>query len=239
MKDLTDKYFNLLDQILNEPSNEARIPLVRELDNIHAEIKILISNEQENETRLSTEEHFKFIQIIEKYDGDKLSNFFCILTERILDNKRSQEELKIANTRIELIKLEWIKRRKEGIYLHKPQKGLLSAMGYHVGETNGLKEKYRRLRLLSLLRGPIPYIGGPDYMEQWGDDGAAKRYNKLINVLNNLLFKAKNFGWLKAENEWGMDINWLEKKFSDKLSLNQKEMIAYIDELIQEIKDKD
>ena len=90
-----------------------------------------------------------------------------------------------------------------------------------------------------MLKGPIPYIGGPDYMEQWGDDGTTKRYNKLMNVLNNLLLKARNFNWHKAENEWSMDIDWLQENFSDKLSFNQKEMFSHIDSLMQTIDKND
>jgi len=226
IQSVLDNYYQLISELMDQPNEDLRRLILKKVDLVHEKIKEHAINE------VVPHKDYKFMNLIKDYDGNRLSNYFGRLNERILDKKLSPDQKVEGRKRLELIKLEWIRRREEGQIFHRPERGLLASMKYHVGEAKGLKKEPRRRILLELLRGPIPYIGGPDYMEEWGDDGSTKRFKKLTKVITRLLLKAENNDWEKARKEWSEDLEWLNDCFVKKLSFTQEEMIQYINKLI-------
>ena len=223
---LLDNYYQLISKLLSQPNDDLRRSILKEIDKVHEEIKKHAINEK------VPHKDTKFMNLIKDFDGNRLSDYFGRLNERILDKKLSADQKIEGRKRLELIKREWVRRREEGQVFRRPEKGLLASMKYHVGEAKGIKKEPRRRILLEILRGPIPYIGGPDYMEEWGGDGSSQRFKKLTTVIAKLLFQAENNDWEKARKEWSEDLEWLNECFSKKLSFTQEEMIQYINKLI-------
>jgi hypothetical protein len=152
--------------------------------------------------------------IIEKIptmkDG-KLSVLFANAMGLLDDAKRSGE----AESVIKAIEAEWDARRqaaKFGEYKADPEEGVLKALGYSVGN-EGAKTPVRRKILDFVLARSLPPVGSPAYMDEWGEPGSSKRFDKLSQVLRSLIIQKRNFGNMdKAVSEWEDDLSWLAAK---------------------------
>lgn len=112
---------------------------------------------------------------------------------------------------IEIIKMEWMKRLEEGDQQGLPDEGLMSTMGYRVGDTQGIKAPYRRMIMKEILEGPIPFVGNPAYMLEWGSDGSIERYNKMKRFLTSEIKMPMQKNNYRAISEWKEDLQWLEE----------------------------
>ena len=121
--------------------------------------------------------------------------------------KAEKEEL--IEKMINVIKDEWEgrKAREETKYM-SPRNGLLSTMGYKVG-IEGYKEKVRRKVLKDVISGPLPLVGNPDYMKEWGEDNSPKRIQKLSNCLIGFSSGKQHETHYQAIKDWKDDLSWL------------------------------
>ena len=100
-----------------------------------------------------------------------------------------------------------------------PEEGVMSAHGYHVGTTEGLKPEVRRRILEEIFRGPLIEVASLQYMEKWGEDNTKKRLNKICTNLREFIFRKKNMPNMKiAVKEWEEDLNWVLKNLSEKIN---------------------
>ena len=92
-----------------------------------------------------------------------------------------------------------------------PAEGIMSTMGYRVGDNQGIRKEYRINIMIDVLTEPLPFVESPSYMQEWGEPRTKKRYNKLKNFLigeiNNPLQRNNH----RAISEWKEDLEWLLK----------------------------
>ena len=126
-----------------------------------------------------------------------------------------------AEEQIIIIRSEWARRSEIAMkFPHKkalrPEKGLLSLMGYNVGNM-GAPEKSRRYIIDEVMTQQLPFIGGGAYMQEWGEPNSKKRYNKLLRTIIGFLDKNRNFrGMEKAVIEWNDDIQYIVQEYKSK-----------------------
>ena len=121
-------------------------------------------------------------------------------------------------TVVSLIKQEWMNRRLEeedGPSSGVPAEGMMSTMGYRVGDTQGIKQEYRIMIMIDVLEGPLPFVESPSYMREWGEDGSLHRYNKLKRFLNGEINSPLQKNHYRAISEWKEDLKWLENNGKD------------------------
>jgi hypothetical protein len=71
--------------------------------------------------------------------------------------------------------------------------------------------------LINILTRTIPLCQSPAYKIEWGPPNTKKRYNKLINVLQTLIFVKRNEpGHERALIEWKEDMIYLRENHRDK-----------------------
>jgi len=132
------------------------------------------------------------------------------MIKRFVDETVLSKKIDIE-TVITLIKEEWVRRLKEdGLSSGAPAEGLMSTMGYRVGDTQGIKQNYRIMIMIEILKGPIPFVESPSYMKEWGDNGSLDRYNKLKRFLNGEINSPLQKNNYRAISEWKEDLIWLE-----------------------------
>ena len=134
----------------------------------------------------------KYKRIIKQKTNDELAKYFRTIAKRASEISNVAVECDLIML-IGLIKSEWVNRLYEDDSNGLPSEGLMSVMGYRVGDTQGVKKNYRRLIMREILIGPIPLVGSPAYMREWGTDGSIQRFKKMqrflkaeINVLISL-----------------------------------------------------
>jgi hypothetical protein len=133
------------------------------------------------------------------------------MIKRIVDETNQLKKVDIE-TVISLIKNEWMLRLEEGGQSSgAPSEGIMSTMGYRVGDTQGVKQEYRILIMIEVLKGPLPYVEGPAYMREWGEDASMERYNKLKRFLSGEINSPLQQNNYRAILEWKEDLAWLEK----------------------------
>jgi len=137
------------------------------------------------------------------------------MIKRIVDETNQLKKVDIE-TVISLIKQEWMRRLEEGgLSSGAPAEGIMSTMGYRVGDTQGIKQEYRTMIMIEILKGPLPFVESPDYMREWGEDGSLDRYNKLKRFLNGEINSPLQRNNYRAISEWKEDLKWLEKNGED------------------------
>ena len=137
------------------------------------------------------------------------------MIKRIVDETNQPKKVDIE-TVISLIKQEWMRRLEEGgLSSGAPAEGIMSTMGYRVGDTQGIKQEYRTMIMIEILKGPLPFVESPSYMREWGDDGSLDRYNKLKRFLNGEINSPLQKNNYRAISEWKEDLKWLEKNGED------------------------
>jgi hypothetical protein len=122
-----------------------------------------------------------------------------------------------ARQAISLIEHEWAKRRNRSDTTyhvkstsekdllcepaqstwHWPAEGMLSVLGYHVGNTNGQPKQLRQAILTQIYQGELPPVCSASYMAQWGAPRSAQRLYKLLVTL---IAFAKNESKLSPQN---------------------------------------
>lgn len=97
-----------------------------------------------------------------------------------------------------------------------PGSSPLAVMGYHVGEDNGIADDDTRQGILErAFRGPLPTVGSPSYMAEWGAPNTSDRLKKMANKLASHVRNAKrrNVNMEIAIARWETDLEWLRRKF--------------------------
>ena len=135
-----------------------------------------------------------------------------------LSDETSELKKNDINIIIELIKEEWMNRLNESSESSgAPSEGVMSTMGYRVGDTQGVKQDYRILIMIEILKGPLPFVDSPSYMRERGDDASIVRYTKLERFLNGEINSPLQKNNHRAISEWEADLVWLENNGKDYL----------------------
>jgi hypothetical protein len=90
--------------------------------------------------------------------------------------------------------------------------GMLSALGYHVGTTEGIPEDERRFILDQLFQIALPPLNDMAYMIEWGTAQTAVRLKKLAETIAALTRNAKrrrSRDLQVACEEWEADLEYL------------------------------
>lgn len=137
------------------------------------------------------------------------------MIKRLVDETNQLKKVDIE-TVVSLIKQEWMRRLEEdGLSSGAPAEGMMSTMGYRVGDTQGIKQEYRIMIMIEILKGPLPFVESPSYMREWGNDGSLDRYKKLKRFLNGEINSPLQRNNYRAIAEWKEDLKWLEENGED------------------------
>lgn len=94
-----------------------------------------------------------------------------------------------------------------------PDVGMLTAFGYHVGRTNGVRAELRRLILDDIFSGVLPPLNNASYMRQWGGPAQSGRLKKLANTLAALARNEKGRKLELAPSQREADLDYLYGKY--------------------------
>jgi hypothetical protein len=97
----------------------------------------------------------------------------------------------------------------------RPQ-GMLSLLGYHVGETLSLHPSIRESILEYAFEHHLPPVGDVSYFDEWDEPRSAGRLHKLANTLASLTRNAKRRDPLalsRAIGEWEQDLIFLYERY--------------------------
>jgi len=121
----------------------------------------------------------KTLKNIPHMDDEKLRKLFLRAVEYLVEGRDVED----ANSIIEAIQTVWAKRVKDFKFSNykatTPDVGMLTAVGYHVGITQGKSEAVRHKLLDFIMSGTLPPAGSPPYYEEWGEPLSAQRFRKL------------------------------------------------------------
>ena len=98
-----------------------------------------------------------------------------------------------------------------------PTEGLLSFMGYHVGNTQGVVTSKRQKILAQVFNDPIPPVFSRDYLAQWAAPKSAHRLRKLAETLASFVRNTKrrqdSDTYAKAIDHWTADLDHLYRDY--------------------------
>lgn len=155
----------------------------------------------------------KVIEKIPSMSDNELSRLFANVMDFIDRKKQLDDAVRVK----EAIQQEWQRRLnafEQGEYkAETPEKGVLSTIGYRVGN-DGLPAEKRKLLLDYLIEEILPPVGSPAHMAEWGEPETRTRYMKAHRVIQVLASSGKTLGYMdKATNEWLEDLKYLEKSW--------------------------
>ena len=155
----------------------------------------------------------KLAERIQQFDYDQLSKSYISFKKKITETE-DEDSIKILEGRVNLIRNEWESRKTNEVLEWYPllSKGLFAVMGYKVG-IDGLKPETRRSILEDIIEGPIPLVGNPSYMAEWGEDNSEKRIRKVINNLYAFSNNAAHATHHQAIQDWTEDLQWVSKNY--------------------------
>lgn len=97
-----------------------------------------------------------------------------------------------------------------------PSRGMLSALGYHVGSTSGLPTHARRFLLAQIFSMPLPLVHSWRYSREWAEPESPARLRKMAETIAALVRNAKRRGGGRlgqATAEWEADLRYLRDTF--------------------------
>ena len=145
---------------------------------------------------------------IKKKTLQELSFWLNKTRERIFEDTYKDKKPRLIRLKKE-IEQEFVIRKEKGEEpMDLPEIGMLSVMGYHVGVTKGKTDEVRIDIMKSIIKGPLPFVGSIQYMNEWGKD-KKERFRKLRNVLWGLRAKSST-EMEEAIKDWTHDIEWLD-----------------------------
>ena len=155
----------------------------------------------------------KVIEKIPSMSDNELSRLFANVMDFIDKKKQLDDAVRVK----EAIQQEWHRRLnafEQGKYkAETPEKGVLSTIGYRVGN-DGLPAEKRKLLLDYLIEEILPPVGSPAHMAEWGEPETRICYMKAHRVIQVLASSGKTLGYLdKATNEWLEDLKYLEESW--------------------------
>jgi hypothetical protein len=127
----------------------------------------------------------------------------------------SQSRQRTASDLLAEIKHVWETERRELPEFgsqSSPNPGMLSALGYHVGE-DGFETAVRRTILAYLLtQDALPAIDSLGHMREWGQASEPTRQLKLRWVISNLMHEKWGLvEYGKSVREWKADLAYVAK----------------------------
>ena len=149
-------------------------------------------------------------EIIDEMFYSELSKLYKQSIARLADEKLAKRHQEIE-WQVECIKERWSNMTIENDFIGRVEIGLMSEMGYHVGDTKGVKKKYRRLIIEDVVKGPIPLVGNKRYMSWWGADASTRRLQAMKDFLGDKIHSPAHKNHYRALSEWSEDLTWLEK----------------------------
>ena len=133
------------------------------------------------------------------------------MSKRFLD-ETNQVKKSDYQTLLNLIREQWMVRlEKGGDSSGAPAEGVMSTMGYRVGDTQGIRKEYRINIMIDVLTEPLPFVESPSYMQEWGEERSITRYNKLKNFLSGEINSPLQRNNFRAVSEWKEDLEWVLK----------------------------
>ena len=153
-------------------------------------------------------------KIIKRWDSAQLSHAYRTWVVRMQDQE-DQEISERFNKQIIAVLTEWSRRtgHMDIADFGRPELGMLKVMGYTVG-VEGLKANARRRIIEDIIANPLPLVGNPSYMYEWGDVNSLKRINKLKKCFKGFIFGGQHARHIEALQDWQDDLEWLSKKTS-------------------------
>jgi len=156
----------------------------------------------------------RVLENIPKMDDRALTRLFLNAQKLLLKNASNEDALAVLSA----VQVEWNERLKkflDGEYkASTPEQGLLSVVGYKVGN-EGEKKPVRQQILDYILTSDLPPVASPAYMAEWGRKNTPDRYRKLHRVIRVLASSGKTLGNMdKAVIEWEEDLDYLEAKWA-------------------------
>jgi hypothetical protein len=97
----------------------------------------------------------------------------------------------------------------------RPQ-GMLSLLGYHVGQTLPLHPSIRECILEYAFEYHLPPVADVAYFDEWGEPRSALRLQKLANTIAALTRNAKRrdpHSLSRAIDEWEQDLMFLHEQY--------------------------
>ena len=168
----------------------------------------------EDKDFIAKSDFMKLKSFVPKLEYDKVFKMYrnvCRYLDRLKENndedsKEFRDALDLKNYILEDSK----NRYNKGLPHKMPEKGMLSLMGYKVGNY-GEPERYRQSILRRVLFEDLPFCGSVDYMKSWGKTSSKERFDKIFRSIFMFRRSApKNHdGYEKAIIEWTDDLDWL------------------------------
>ena len=94
-----------------------------------------------------------------------------------------------------------------------PQQGLLSYVGYRVGQ-NGLDASVRRVILNNVYDHQLPNVNDAEYMASWGPPATATRLRKMAESIAAFCRNQKRKDtYSTAVDEWESDLDYLKQRY--------------------------
>ena len=152
---------------------------------------------------------------LKKKNTEDLCKYHIILLERLDELPERASEIK---ERLQEIHTE-LERRAYNEEFVRPNQGLLSFYGYHVGSTDGKREGFRRKILIKIFKEEkLPLVGSFEYIDEWGEPESIKRLNKINNSLWGFLNSnyPAYMNMTRPFKEWHADLKWIKKSLIPK-----------------------
>src|SRR5690242_11538479 len=111
--------------------------------------------------------------VLQNLDGRSEADLLIIFTNcaRLLAKGPSEN----AQLVVAAVEKEWQRRAQVWSGDARPNEGMLSALGYHVGN-NGESLAVRRRILRHVIEGELPIVGSVAYTSEWGGPGTQTRF---------------------------------------------------------------
>jgi hypothetical protein len=168
--------------------------------------------------------------------GDDLQAAWLSLIDLYADQPadRVSERLGTART---TIKNEWARRQRSpekplGFFvwpstaatvgdaslgsIGAPKRGMLAALGYHVGVTKGLPAPVRQFLLDEMFAMHLPLVHSQSYTREWDDPSTPGRLRKMADTIASLVRNAKrrsHGAQTRMQFEWEDDLNYLYRSY--------------------------
>ena len=127
--------------------------------------------------------------------------------ERLLGQIEREWKVRRASART-------MQRRNADTFSDGPERGMLTTLGYHVGETNPTDSMLRRRILKRVVLGELPFVHSLEYTASWGRPCSLKRRAKLVRTLSSFI-ESSSVRRPKAVREWEADLAYVHSRFTD------------------------
>ena len=97
-----------------------------------------------------------------------------------------------------------------------PKRGMLAALGYHVGVTKGLPGHVRQFLLDEMFAMHLPLVHSLSYTREWDDPSTPGRLRKMADTIASLVRNAKRRSQgapTRMQLEWEDDLNHLYSSY--------------------------